>query len=153
MRTSDAPASRSKRFAAPPMAEINVIPLVDITLVILIIFMVTTSFEKKKPTPPSEPPLVLPVELPYAAAAVEQPDAEETLVLGVDRNGRKYIGADPVTTEVFQQRLKEAAAKNPQRRIRIDADREARYLDVVEVIELCEFEGLRNVGLHATNAK
>jgi biopolymer transport protein ExbD len=150
MRTSDAPLSKPRRFAAPPMAEINVIPLVDITLVILIIFMVTTSFEKRKPTPPSEPPLVLPVELPSAAAAVEQPDGEAALVLGVDRTGRKYVGTEPVTTEVFHQRLKEEAAKNPQRRVRIDADREARYLDVVEVIELCEFEGLRNVGLHTT---
>jgi biopolymer transport protein ExbD len=133
------------------MAEINIIPMVDVTLVILIIFMVTTSFEKRKPTPPSEPPLVLPVVLPYSAAATVQPEPQEPLVIGVDHNGQKYFGASPVTTEVFHQKLKDEAARNPKRRIRLDADRDAKYLDVVEVIELCEFEGLQNVSLHTAN--
>lgn len=139
-----------RRFGPPPMAELNIIPLVDVTLVILIIFMVTTSFEKpgKQKT---EPPLVLPVELPVAAAAVESPDKDKPLILGVDAAGQKYVGAQRVTTEGLHAAVREAAAKNPQVRVQLDADRSTRFEDVVEVVNLCQIEGINRVALHTRN--
>lgn len=136
-----------RRYAAAPMAELNIIPLVDVVLVVLILFMVSTSFEKpKEELPPAEPALQLPLQLPFSSAAIEQPEDERPLLLGIDKEGRKYVGAEPVTTEVLQRRLREEAAKNPERRVRIEADQDARYIDVIEVVELCGFEGLRDVG-------
>lgn len=136
-----------RRFGPPPMAELNIIPLVDVTLVVLIIFMVATSFEKPGKQK-AEPPLVLPVELPAAAAAVESPDAGKPLVLGVDAAGQKYVGARPTTTEGLHAAVREAAAKDPKLKIQLDADRAARFEDVIEVINLCQIEGVNRVALH-----
>ena len=139
-----------RRFGRPAMADLNIIPLVDVTLVILIIFMMTTSFEKpgKQKT---EPPLVLPVELPVAAAAVESPDTDKPLVLGVDASGQKYIGAQPVSTEGLHAAVREAAAKNPKLKIQLDADRATQFEDIIEVINLCQIEGINRVALHTRN--
>ena len=142
------------RRGAAPMAEINIIPLVDITLVLLIIFMATTAFvkdqkqqEKNEETLP-QLPLQLPLQLPQSDAAVDAPVADDTLVLSIDKEGRKFVDNAPVTTESLHQRVREAALKNPNGRVRIDADRDTRFQDIVEVIELAQFEGMRNVGLH-----
>jgi biopolymer transport protein ExbD len=54
---------------------------------------------------------------------------------------------------MLHQRVREAALKNPEGRVRIDADRDTRFQDIVEVIELCQFEGMRNVGLHIAKDK
>ena len=144
-----APTKGRRRFGPPPMAELNIIPLVDVTLVILIIFMVTTSFEKpgKQKT---EPPLVLPIELPLAAAAIESPDNDKPLTLGVDAAGQKYVGAQLVTTEGFHSAVREAA-KNPKVRVQLDADRGTRFEDIVEVVNLCQIEGINRVALHTRN--
>ena len=64
--------------------------------------------------------------------------------------GGRLFGESLATTEVLLQRVREAA-KNPNTRVRIDADRDARYIDVIELVEMCQFEGLRNVGLRTAN--
>ena len=148
MRVGETPGGR--RFAAPPLAEINIVPLVDVTLVILIIFMVTMTFDKAKPEKKGDPVFKLPIVLPHANAATDKADTSPTLVLGVDKFGQKYVGAKPASTEALREKVREAA-KNPETHIRIDADRESKYLDIVELIELCQLEGLRNVGLHTSN--
>ena len=138
------------RYSAPPLAEINIVPLVDVILVVLIIFMVTMTFDKAKPDKKGDPVFKLPIVLPKSSAATDKPDTAPTLVLGVDKSGQKYVGDQPASTETLRAKVREAA-KNPETRIRIDADREAKYLDIIELIELCQLEGLRNVGLHTAN--
>lgn len=151
MRVGGNPSSNRGRYAAPPLAEINIIPLVDVTLVILIIFMVTMSFDRGKYNdPPGDPVFRLPITLPYSNAATDKGEEGRVLVLGVDRSGQKYVGESLATTEVVLQRVREAA-KDPTSRVRIDADRDARYIDVIELVEMCQFEGLRNVGLRTAN--
>ncbi len=141
--------SRSPRYHVP-VAEINIIPLVDVTLVLLIIFMATTAFVKdqKADTPQRE----LPLNLPSARLAVNAPPSD-VFVLSVDRDGKKYIGAAPTTLTGLHQQVREAAAKVPQPRVRIDADKDARFQDVLEVVELCQFEGLKNVAIHTAPPK
>ncbi|HEX8235912.1 MAG TPA: biopolymer transporter ExbD [Abditibacteriaceae bacterium] len=140
------------RRGAAPMAEINIIPLVDITLVLLIIFMATTAFVKDQNEQDKSEETVpqLPLLLPQAsgAAAIDAPASGDLLILGIDKGGQKFIGGAAVSTESLHERVREAALKNPEGRVRIDADRDTRFQDIVEVIELCQFEGLRNVGLH-----
>jgi biopolymer transport protein ExbD len=145
--TNHGQPGRGRRIAAP-MAEINIIPLVDVTLVLLIIFMVTTAFVTGEDKGPAKPERELDLKLPYSAAAIENPQATEPFVIAVDKSGKKYLGVEPVTTATLVERVKAAAAQHPDQHIRIDADRETRFQDIVEIIELCQFEGLKNVGLH-----
>jgi biopolymer transport protein ExbD len=138
------------RYTAPPLADINIIPLVDVTLVILIIFMVTMSFDKGEAKQEGDPVFQLPIVLPHSGAATDKSVAGDLLVLGIDKSGKKYVGGAPATTETVIQKVREAA-KKPDTRVRIDADQDARYRDVIELVEMCQFEGLRNVGLRTAN--
>jgi len=122
------------------VVEVQMAPLIDIVFLLLIFFLVATTMKKIEKE--------LPLELPQSAAAIEQPQEEEMLILGVNKAGQKYLGSDPVGTETLHNRLREAAARDPRQRVRIDADRATPYENVVELIEFCQFEGLRNVGLH-----
>jgi biopolymer transport protein ExbD len=138
-------SSRSARMV-PPMAEINVIPLVDVTLVLLIIFMVTTAFVKAPGQPQGN--AEIPVTLPVSAVSAASVAGPADLVLGVDTDGQRYVGGQAVTADEMIEQVKTAAAQNPNRHVRIDADQNAPFQHVVELMEICEFEGLRNVGVH-----
>ena len=130
--------------------EVQMAPLIDIVFLLLIFFLLTMTIRKPDQPKelPGEPPRELPLELPHSAAAVVGPQPEDVLILSIDKDGNKYADLQPVTTALLHQRVKDAARKNPKQRVRIDADRATKYEDVIEVIELCQFEGLRNVGLH-----
>ena len=143
-----APVTRRRQRAVllAPMSEINMIPLVDVTLVLLIIFMVTTAFVKDQQT--GKAPKELPVTLPYSAAASVNTSQPEHLVIGVDRSGQRYVGTSAVTTDALIAAVKAAATKDPSQHVRIDADQDTRFSNVVELMELCEFEGLHNIGVH-----
>lgn len=131
--------------------EIMLIPMIDCMLVIIIFFLVATTLKNKHKE--------LPLKLPDASSALTVVQTPDVLVIGVDKHGRFYLGGDSgiaaVDNEQLHQQLRQAAQGNPDRKVRIDADRDARYLDVVRVLDLCGFEGLRNVGLHTRgdNAK
>lgn len=124
--------------------EIMLIPMIDCMLVIIIFFLVATTLKQHSRE--------LPITLPDSAAATQTEDRPEVLIVGVDRQGRTYLGdgsnARPVGTEELHRRLRETAQQNTARRIRIDADRAAAFESVVRLLDLCEFEGLRNVGVH-----
>jgi biopolymer transport protein ExbD len=141
---------REGRYAAPPLAEINIVPLVDVTLVILIIFMVTMTFKKPDKPEGKDPVFALPITLPASNAAKEGGASGATLALGVDRFGHRYVGNQPATTEVLLLKVREAA-KTPDASVRIDADRAAPFQSVVELVEACQIEGMRNVQLHTSN--
>src|SRR5438874_537007 len=103
---------RSRRRREEEAIEINLIPMIDCMLILLIFFMVATTikhYEKE-----------LPIELPRADAAINKQVEEDLLVLAVDQRGQKYIKGTPVTTELLHDRLKSTP---PTQRVRIDADR------------------------------
>jgi biopolymer transport protein ExbD len=120
--------------------EVQMAPLIDCVFLLLIFFLVATTLKKVDRE--------LPLDLPQAAASVESQVADTTLIIGVDRMGVVHIGAERVTLSMLHDRLKEAAATNKSQRVRIDADRATAFQDVVHVLDLCQFEGLTNVGLH-----
>jgi biopolymer transport protein ExbD len=120
--------------------ELNLVPMIDCMLILLIFFMVATTIKHSEKE--------LPIELPQSGAAVARQVEENLLVLAVDREGNKYVRSEKVTTDALHQQIREIAQRNPQQQVRIDADRLTKYEDVVELIELCQFEGLRNIGLH-----
>lgn len=125
--------------------EIPLIPMIDCMLVIIIFFLVATTLKQHSRE--------LPITLPDSAAAVQTEEKPDVVIVGVDANGRTYLAenggpARMVGTEKLHEQLRAIAGQDPGRRIRIDADRAATFENVVRLLDLCEFEGLRNVGLH-----
>ena len=124
--------------------EIMLIPMIDCMLVIIIFFLVATTLKNKQKE--------LPLELPDASAALTVVQAPDVFVIGVDKAGKVLLGSDsfmePVDNERLHRELRQVAQATPNRKVRIDADRNVRFEEVVRVVALCTFEGLRNVGLH-----
>ncbi|MCX6905678.1 MAG: biopolymer transporter ExbD [Verrucomicrobia bacterium] len=134
---------RTRKHEEEPF-EIMLIPMIDCMLVIIIFFLVATTLKNREKE--------LPLDLPDSAAApsIEQPP--DILVIGVDKEGRTYLGSgeriEAVDTERLHQRIRDAARLNPTQRVRIDGDRNTRFADIIHIVDLCQFEGLKNVGLH-----
>ena len=130
---------RAKKPEDEPF-EIPLIPMIDCMLVLIIYFLVSTTMKKMEKE--------LPIVLPNSAASVEVEEAPDLIVLGVDKAHNKYLNAKQIGTEALMSELAKAAANPKKPRIRIDADRETVYSDIVELMEMCQFNGLRDVGLH-----
>ncbi|MBH9536350.1 MULTISPECIES: ExbD/TolR family protein [Novosphingopyxis] len=126
-----------------PLAEINVTPLVDVMLVLLIIFMVTA------------PLLVtgVPVELPESRAnAIEQP--EEPIEISIDSSGIVYIGEDAVSTTELPGRL-EALAAAPgadERAVILRGDKNIDYGAMMSVMGELNRAGLNSISLVTTGS-
>ena len=110
---------------------INVTPLVDITLVLLIIFMVTASYIVKEG---------IEVDLPRAAHGGET--VGPTLAFAIDRDGKLYLDGQPVARAAARAAVRAALARSPEARALIGADRAVPHGEVVSVIDLVKSEGL-----------
>ena len=128
---------QSVRHRRKPMAEINVVPYIDVMLVLLVIFMVTA-------------PLLTPgvkVDLPQAAAsAVDDPD-RETLVVTVDRKGKLFLDEREIGAAALQSKVAAILRVRPQTPVLIRGDRQAAYNDVVQTMVLLQAAGAPSVGL------
>ena len=127
-----------RRQDAPPMSEINVTPLVDVMLVLLVIFMLTA------PLLTSAVRLDLPsADAPPAAAAPTH------LILALDAKGALFLNDRPVTSEQLRERLQDAARLNPETELQLRADQALAYGKVVEVMALAQKAGLSHIGFVA----
>ena len=116
-------------------ATINVVPLTDIMLVLLIIFLITVPVVLK----------AVPVVLPQASniPTITKP---ENIVIAIDREGNYFYNNQPVTSSEMLQRLQQAAVKKPQPEVHIRADREVRFQVVGQVIYNCQRASILKVG-------
>src|SRR5689334_14789259 len=89
--------------ASQPMSDINMTPLIDVMLVLLVIFMITAPLMTSS----------LKMELPHARGATPDTTAE-ALMLGVTSDGRFFSGADPVTRDELVHLLKASAGREPK---------------------------------------
>jgi len=122
-------------------AEVQMAPLIDCVFLLLIFFLVAASLKKAHKE--------LDIQLPHSAAAIETKSPHDTLIIEVTRDGTVYLEAEPVTTQLLHKRLRTAAAESPDRRVRIDADRRTAFQFIVQILDLCQFEGLNNVGVRS----
>ncbi len=125
-----------RRRGASVMANINVTPMVDVMLVLLIIFMVVT------------PAIVagFQAQLPQGEHLLNRPEKEERVVLGIDAEGRYYLNQTPIAREALLERLAAEFAARPEDRVLfLKADRTLRYRDVQEAMELGQQAGARVV--------
>ena len=110
-------------------------PLIDVMLVLLVIFIITAPLMTSS----------LKLELPKAEGA--QPgDAPAFVALAVDAQGRLYVGDQPVSTAELLQRVRAAAARDPQTEVQLRADRSVPYGRVAELIGLLQQGGLSRIG-------
>ena len=122
----------------PVLADINVTPLVDVMLVLLIIFMIAAPMLHQG----------VEVALPKAEARNLPLRTEDPLVVSIDRNGRVYLREDAVETEDLVDRLKaELAAKGDDQTVFIKGDRDVPYGRVIEVLDTLQQGGIVNVGM------
>ena len=118
------------------MAEINVTPLVDVMLVLLIIFMVTAPMLTQG----------VDVNLPQANAKALRAE-EERLVVTVDANSRIFIGKQAVEFNRLGSTLKEVVARRIDRQVYFRADRGVQYGFVVKVIAEIRNSGIEKLGM------
>ncbi len=120
---------------AEVMNEINMTPLVDVMLVLLIIFIITVPVMKH----------AVNVELPTATSQPQQ-NKPETLQLSVDAQGAYFMNQAPVAPEALSGLLLTEAAKEPQPELHIRGDKAARYEFVAQAMASAQQAGLRKIG-------
>ena len=124
-------------------ADINVTPLVDVCLVLLIIFMVVTPMLQKG----------VPVNLPVTDDPEKTPDTEKHLQISVKTNGAVYLGSTVVRKEQVQSELETIHQRTPDREIAVKGDKDVKYGAVIDVLKACREVGFNNVGLIAQPKK
>ncbi len=119
------------------VASINVTPLVDITLVLLIIFMITAHFMRDP---------VIPVELPRAANVEEGKIKSFSLIL--DRDGKLYVNGRESSPETAVNMLKDAVKNDPEINAIIAADGKVLHEQVIWLIDLVKSAGVNKFALN-----
>ena len=123
-----------------PMADINVTPLVDVMLVLLIIFMITAPLMSHK----------VKVELPQATLE-EKPEIDQPpITLAVTADGKVYWNDEEVSADVLDARLAVLAQKTPQPQVDIRSDNITKYSVIHEVVSDVRRAGIRKVGFVST---
>jgi biopolymer transport protein ExbD/biopolymer transport protein TolR len=120
-------------------SNINVTPMVDVMLVLLIIFMVITPMLQKGVS----------VDMAKTNSPAPMPDAdkEDSLLVAVQRDGTVYFGSDKVNPDELTNKVKDRLTNKTDKRVFIKADARARYGRVVEVVDDIRSAGVDQVGL------
>jgi len=134
------PSRGRKRHGA--MAEINVVPYIDVMLVLLIIFMVTA-------------PLItqgVKVDLPQATSKPLEPDEKEPLIVSIKADGSYYINLgdkaqEPIAPELVGERVGIVLRATPGTPVYVGGDRTVPYGDVVKLMTILQDAGAESVGL------
>ncbi|PBJ84219.1 biopolymer transporter ExbD [Lysobacteraceae bacterium NML93-0399] len=123
-------------------ATINIVPLVDVMLVLLIIFMVTAPLMAHK----------VQVELPEADLD-ERPEnvpGPPPLTVAVTENGDIFLNDEPVTLQLLESSFSVEAQKTPQPPVNIRGDATTKYRTINDVVNTAQAQGMRKVGFIAT---
>ena len=118
-----------------PISDINMTPLIDVMLVLLVIFIITA------------PLLTTSLKLDLPKAAGGQPsEAGSVLAVAVDASGQLFVGDEPVAREQLLQRGRAAAQRDPATEVQLRADSSVPYGRVAELIGVLQDAGLARIG-------
>jgi biopolymer transport protein ExbD len=118
-----------------PTAEINMTPLVDVMLVLLIIFIITAPLMTHS----------VPVDLPRAAST-PTPEKPMTLQVSINAENQIFVGSDAVDRSILEMKFREAVAKDANVEMHLKADRSTRYESVAEAMSAARRAGLTKIG-------
>jgi biopolymer transport protein TolR len=124
-----------------PLAEINVTPMVDVMLVLLVIFMVAA-------------PLLtvgVPINLPKSSAA-QITTPQQPLVVSINKDGETYIGDDKVMGDDLKKQLGELSSQDPTRIVYVRGDRGIEYGTLMDLLDVVNHAGFAKVSLLAEAA-
>ena len=138
MSLSLPPSGETGEDSYQPLAQINVTPMVDVMLVLLVIFMVAA-------------PLLsvgVPLDLPKSrAAAITHP--QKPIILSLNKNDEVFIGDDRVAPEALEERLAALAAEDSSRIVYVRGDRAVTYAALMHALGLVDRAGFHKVSLVA----
>ena len=127
-----------------PMAEINVTPLVDVMLVLLIIFMITTPLMNHR----------VKVQLPEAVVDKKEENMKFfSVTIAVTESGALFLNDEPATRQLLESQLSVEAQKSPQPPVNIRADKTTPYRLVNDVVKIAQAQGIAKVGFVTTPPK
>jgi len=118
-------------------SDINVTPLVDVMLVLLIIMMIVAPLLQQG----------VPVTLPQANNSTEKPETQDQTVVTIDRNKDVYLNAKPVPSGQLEARVKEVLEDKSDKIVIIKADVEAPYSAVMDTMDELRHAGIEDMGL------
>jgi len=118
-------------------ADINVTPLVDVMLVLLIIMMIVAPLLQQG----------VPVTLPLASNSSEKPETQDQTVVTIDRNKDVYLNAKPVPSGQLENRIKEILEDKSDKIVIIKADEEAPYSAIMDTMDELRHAGIEDMGL------
>ncbi|WOD07309.1 protein TolR [Marinomonas sp. GJ51-6] len=134
-------ARSRRRNKRKPMAEINVVPYIDVMLVLLVIFMITAPMLTQG----------VDVELPNANAAPIQDTESDVMIASVDSKGQFYLDVrgqqESIGLELLQDRVRKVLSQNPTMSVLVRGDKNVPYGDVVGLMVALQAAGVPNVGL------
>jgi biopolymer transport protein TolR len=128
----------SSRPSDAPMSEINVTPLVDVMLVLLVIFILTAPLMTS----------AIRLDLPQSEGG-EPGVAPQAVVLVVNAQGQWFLNEQPITENDLREQLAQAARRNPLTELELRADASVPYGRVVEAMGLAQKAGLSRIGFVA----
>jgi biopolymer transport protein TolR len=132
-------ALATRNEGAKVSSAINVTPMVDVMLVLLIIFMVVTPMLQKGVT----------VDLAKVNNPEQMPDAdkEDALLVAVMRDGKVFLGNDQIAVDQLTNKIKDRVAARTDKRVFVRADQRAKFGSVVEVVDNVRAAGVDQLGL------
>src|SRR6266852_1111733 len=128
-----------KQHVPPPVSDINVTPMVDVMLVMLIIFMVITPMLSKGVS----------VDLVKTKNPItmQSADKEDAVLVAISRDGKAFLGKDQIKPKDLPQKIKDMLANRLDKTCYLKADSRARYEKVVDVVNNMRAGGVDALGL------
>lgn len=128
---------RSRAVAEGPKANIDMNSLIDLTFLLLVVFIVTL------PTLEQSVHIVLPVGKNKPA----QDEKKKNFSISIDQKGQCYLGEEPVTKDILKERLSKASNEDPELNVLIRGDTRAGYGDVYDIVRIAKDCNVKHLGL------
>ena len=132
-------ALAKRNEGAKVSSDINVTPMVDVMLVLLIIFMVVTPMLQKG--------VSVDMAKVNSPTAMEDADKEDALLVSITRDGKVYFGTEQMTIDNLTTKVKDRLANKPGKTVYVKADMRTHYGSVVQVVDAVRSAGVDDLGL------
>jgi biopolymer transport protein ExbD len=125
--------------------EVSMAPMIDAVFLLLIFFLVATMMKKEDKD--------IEIIPPESISAVKKPADDKAVVVGISREGDFFFEGSPTSVNLLHRELRDLSATEPERQIRLDADAQAPFHAVVQVMDICQFRSLHNVVIRTYDEK